>query len=380
MVVAKRTATAAAMAESSTTTMRTEVVDYTNFDEHTYRFSSTSKKENESRYLCNKYRVAGETALWGTRRQSMNGGGTTPGERCPGTLIVQHEFGMSGGDHPYIKVEHKCVDNREVTSAVARGVKDDRPQLERISPNIEYGNYLSRKGIEDVLREFKNAEKNDKNLWKNITGGNTMRKWIPDMYDNNVKRVALKVIVEKALKAYITIVQERYPTLKYFKVGALKSLPGAKSQYVGHGRKLHSDYPQSVEELEPRFRPVSIIVGLNSFNFMWLNDRTSRESDIRKMTVYPGEMIMFTNHCLHAGGENNTNEEQTRLFAYLASDESHFPSGEVTTWDWQRGDNDPLISKPSSTANTAPIRRPGTNQIRLITGRVATSVGRGTDR
>ena len=147
MVVAKRTATAAAMAESSTTTMRTEVVDYTNFDEHTYRFSSTSKKENESRYLRNKYRVAGETALWGTRRQSMNGGGTTPGERCPGTLIVQHEFGMSGGDHPYIKVEHKCVDNRDVTSAVARGVKDDRPQLERISPNIEYGNYLSRKGM-----------------------------------------------------------------------------------------------------------------------------------------------------------------------------------------------------------------------------------------
>ena len=105
--------------------MITEVVDYTNFDGHTYRFSSTSKKENESRYLCNKFRVAGETALWGTRRQSMNGGGTTPGERCPGTLIVKHEFGMSGGDHSYIKVEHKCVDHREVTSAVARGVKDD---------------------------------------------------------------------------------------------------------------------------------------------------------------------------------------------------------------------------------------------------------------
>ena len=121
------------------------------------------------------------------------------------------------------------VDNREVTSAVARGAKDDRPQLERISPNIEYGNYLSRKGIEEVLREFKNAEKKDRNLWQNITGGNTVRKWIPDMYDNNVKRVALKVIVEKALKGYITIVQERYPTLKYFKVGALKSLPGGQS-------------------------------------------------------------------------------------------------------------------------------------------------------
>ncbi len=62
MIVAERAATAAAMAES-TATMSTEVVDYTNFDEHRYRFSSTSKKENESRYLCNKYRVAGETAL-----------------------------------------------------------------------------------------------------------------------------------------------------------------------------------------------------------------------------------------------------------------------------------------------------------------------------
>jgi len=118
VVVAERAATAA-MAES-TTTMSTEVVDYTNFDEHTYHFLSTPKKEIESRYLCNKYRVAGETSLWGTRCQSMNGGGTTPGERCPGTLIVKHEFGMSGGDHPYIKVEHKCVDNREVTSGCSR--------------------------------------------------------------------------------------------------------------------------------------------------------------------------------------------------------------------------------------------------------------------
>ncbi len=189
MIVVKRLDSAA--------TMNIEAVDYTNFDGHTYRFSSTSKKENESRYLCNKYRLAEETALWGTRRQSMKAGGMAPGEKCPGSLIVKHEIGMSGGDHPYIKVEHNCVDNREVTLAVARGVKDDRPQLECISPNIKHGNCLSRKGIEEVLKEFKNAEKNEKNLWQNITGGNTVRKWIPDMYDDNVKRVALKAIVKK---------------------------------------------------------------------------------------------------------------------------------------------------------------------------------------
>jgi hypothetical protein len=76
-------------------------------------------------------------------------------------------------DHPYIKVEHKCVDNHEETSAVAPGVKDYRPQLELISPNIENGNFLSKNVIEEVLREFKNVETNDKNLWQNITGGNT---------------------------------------------------------------------------------------------------------------------------------------------------------------------------------------------------------------
>ncbi len=62
-------------------------------------------------------------------------------------------------------------------------------------------------------------------------------------------------------------------------MGAIKSLPWAHSWYEGHGGKFHSDYLQSVEELEPRFRPVSIIVGLNPFNFMWLHDRKSRESE-----------------------------------------------------------------------------------------------------
>ncbi len=102
---------------------------------HTSQNICPAKKENESRYLCSKYRVAGETALWGTRRQSMNGGGTTPGERCPGTLIVKHEFGMSGGDHPYIKVEHKCVDKNEneiLKSGIANNIfKDKDPRYFR---------------------------------------------------------------------------------------------------------------------------------------------------------------------------------------------------------------------------------------------------------
>ena len=235
-----------------------------------------------------------------------------------------------------------CVDH--LTTVVAPGiVVDNGPHLELIKPNINRGNFLSSQAIVEVLREFDIAEKNDKNLWKNITGGNKMRKWIPDLHDI-VRRVSLKNVIENALQGYIKIVQEKYPELRYWKVGAIKSLPWAPSQFEGHGGKLHSDYAHSLENLEPRLRPVSIIVGLNHFNFMWLSDRKSRETEIREMTVFPGQMIIFTNHCLHAGGKNNTNEDQTRLFAYLVSDVSHFPSGTVTTWDWQRHCEDPLIN------------------------------------
>ena len=70
---------------------------------------------------------------------------------------------------------------------------------------------------------------------------------LPDLHDNNARRVALKEIIEKALKGYISLVQDRYPALRYCKVGAIKSLPGARSQYEGHGGKFHSDYPRSSE-------------------------------------------------------------------------------------------------------------------------------------
>jgi hypothetical protein len=62
-------------------------------------------------------------------------------------------------------------------------VVDNRLQLEHINPKIEGDNYLSTEAIKEVLRDFGTAEKNDKNLWLNITGGNKMHKWIPDLHD-----------------------------------------------------------------------------------------------------------------------------------------------------------------------------------------------------
>jgi hypothetical protein len=108
---------------------------------------------------------------------------------------------------------------------------------------------------------------------------------------------------------------------------------------------------------------------------MWLPHRTSRETEIREMTVNPGEMIIFTNHCFHAGGANNTNEEQIRLFAYLVSNESHFPSGTVTTWDWEQISADPLITKPSNSYNAlSKLTTDKYTRLTLRTGRIATSI------
>ena len=297
------------------------------------------------------------------------------GDSCHGR-VEEVVTGINNNSIPTLTEGGGCVDH--LTTVVAPGiVVDNGPHLELIKPNINRGNFLSSQAIVEVLREFDIAEKNDKNLWKNITGGNKMRKWIPDLHDI-VRRVSLKNVIENALQGYIKIVQEKYPELIYWKVGAIKSLPWAPSQFEGHGGKLHSDYAHSLENLEPRLRPVSIIVGLNHFNFMWLSDRKSRETEIREMTVFPGQMIIFTNHCLHAGGKNNTNEDQTRLFAYLVSDVSHFPSGTVTTWDWQRHCEDPLINKPSNSNNSLINMSRDKHKFRLKTGRVA-SIGKNTN-
>lgn len=45
--------------KDSAATMNTEDVNYRHFDRLTYRFSYKSEKQNESKYLCNKYKLPG---------------------------------------------------------------------------------------------------------------------------------------------------------------------------------------------------------------------------------------------------------------------------------------------------------------------------------
>ena len=56
--------------------------------------------------------------------------------------------------------------------------------------------------------------------------------------------------------------------------------------------------------------------------------------DIWTVHVQEGEMVMFTNACLHSGDANESNYFQLRLFAYLVSNEMDFPQNQVMLYNW----------------------------------------------
>lgn len=61
------------------------------------------------------------------------------------------------------------------------------------------------------------------------------------------------------------------------------------------------------------------------------------------MTIFPGQMVMFTDDCLHSGGANKTNRTVYRLFAYLVSRPSDIPLNGVSTYDFSGNSNDAII-------------------------------------
>jgi hypothetical protein len=50
--------------------------------------------------------------------------------------------------------------------------------------------------------------------------------------------------------------------------------------------------------------PISILIGLHLFKFMYLPTKYSFKIEIITTDMAPGQMIMFTDNCLHSGGPN----------------------------------------------------------------------------
>jgi hypothetical protein len=180
----------------------------------------------------------------------------------------------------------------------------------------------------------------DKTLFIRLVGGfsrgSNMRMYTPNL----ISYPQVYALVEKCMKPYIQFVQKQYPALQHIKLAALKSMPGAPSQYSTCNYRLHSDYAASVNSRPPHERPVSLMVALDPFEFIYLKNRTDRRRDLITQTIHKGQAISFTNYCLHAGGENKTSQVCYRIFAYMASDSSDIPSGNVFQYYWT-GDGDP---------------------------------------
>ena len=144
----------------------------------------------------------------------------------------------------------------------------------------------------------------------------------------------------QCLSGYFKIVNDRYPKLIYNKVTVLKSYPQAISQYEGCGNKLHTDYDESVNHKEPNERPLSMIVAIDPFQFKFLPQKNGSKKTIVDRYVSPGEMILFTNNCYHAGGANNTENQCIRLFAYIVSDIKDFPDSSFRMKSWAKQGDD----------------------------------------
>ncbi len=59
-----------------------------------------------------------------------------------------------------------------------------------------------------------------------------------------------------------------------------------------------------------------------------------KRKDIKRLNVNQGEMVMFTNTCLHSGDTNESDNYRLRLFGYMVSHEEDFPKNKVMLYDW----------------------------------------------
>jgi hypothetical protein len=142
--------------------------------------------------------------------------------------------------------------------------------------------------------------------WDGLTGGKfrskSLRKFVLDLS----AQTTVNSLVERVMFPLVEIVRANYPTLLSVKYGAIKSLPGCPSQYKGHCSRLHSDYDKVYLDIPSNQRPVSIILALDDFKFIYLPHLSLARKDMITLQVSPGLGIIFTNDCLYSGGENDS--------------------------------------------------------------------------
>ncbi len=190
-------------------------------------------------------------------------------------------------------------------------------------------------------------------LWDKLTVGGDSHFFAKDLK----KHPMIYNYVMTESQDYITDVQQIYPTLKHVKGGAILSAPNSPAQINGHYEKLHSNYTANILERPPDERPISIIMAVDPFGLHYLPSQEMKRKDITRLNVNQGEMVMFTNTCLHSGDTNESDNYRLRLFGYLVSHEEDFSKNEVMLYDCTDDTENAQIKSAALPSQNEKIRR-----------------------
>ncbi len=300
---------------------------YHNYHNCQYRVLHKSKIKTSVTFSCTRYQVTAPGVVsnhWTDYKSCKKIIDNHPTldmknncKSCPGKMIVVTTNGTVG--FPYFPPPFHLCGNVSSIPMLQLGQQDLHPTFQMISPTVLFKNVFSTENCQAIIDILHNTVKWDKLTG---TGGCKKRFYVADL----ARQTEVSKVVERVMRPLINYVQVMYPSLVCIKLEALKTLPHCPSQYQGHKNKFHLDYLSNYPKIAPAQRPVSVILALDPFVFMYLPHISQKMRDIVHLTVPAGHAIIFPDACLHSGGANNSIKHLYLLFAYMVSSADQLPT------------------------------------------------------
>ncbi len=129
---------------------------------------------------------------------------------------------------------------------------------------------------QDIIQLKLLFETYDKKIFGLLVGGSARGQIVHQYTPELTKFPEMFNLVKKCIAPYLDFVQTKYPSLQHFKLAALKTEPNAECQYERCNWRLHWDYDDRVNLRPPHDRPVSLMVAIDPFEFIYLKNRNDR--------------------------------------------------------------------------------------------------------
>ncbi len=178
--------------------------------------------------------------------------------------------------------------------------------------------------IQNVKKSLSEMESN----WKPLGKCGNSHMYLAELWSKkSMKNVPEQVtaLIDPFVKNHIS---GRYKSLTYYRLGVIRS-KGEETQLECVG-SLHRDYHNNENNHVPEERPMSIILALDPFHFLYEKNCGVGMTRIIEQHVPSGHAVLFTSGLDHTGGKSVTNAYNYRLFASIVSDEVDYPSEVVT--------------------------------------------------